>query len=95
MDASRREQYVREFFAAKMDKLAAMPPCLESLFLSTLSSEGVALTYVPANAARPVKGVTYAALPALVDEVAANVQAKIGVGNGHDRAVIKLANYKC
>jgi len=93
MDATKREQYVREFFADKMGRLAAMPPCLEGLYRCILTAEGVALTYVPATAGRPPKRVPYAALAERIDGVAANVQAKVGPGDGKGRAIIKLANY--
>ena len=90
---SKRAQKAKEFLVGRLNRLAAMPACLESLYRSTLQGAGIALTYAPASPMRPPKRIAYAALADRVDAVAANVQATVGVGNGRDKAIVKLANY--
>ena len=93
MEQKKREQSVAAFFAARLDELAAMPACLESVYRATIVTSGATVVYAPATTGHVGKKFTGAALQERVATVAANVQAKLGVGNGEGRVILKLANY--
>lgn len=91
MNETKREQYVADFFAQKLQTLADMPQCLHSIFDCSVLSDSFTITY--ASVAQKSTTVTCRALPKLVDLCAANIQHRVGAGDGKRCVIIKLNNY--
>ena len=89
---TKREQKTSEFFLSKLKALASMPQCLKSIFDCSVLSKGCAVTYISESFSRD-SSISYKALPKMVATCAANIQRRIGVGNGKDKVIIKLSNY--